>query len=122
MDDKDRWILNEFAARLRQRYIDARIWAYGSRAKGTADWDSDFDICIVLDEVRPEGSDSFGILPGNSDSKMIELLRPLLLTKKDLNMAPCRKVRWLPISSVKVSPHDKQKCFAWVNFQSTVRG
>jgi len=55
MDDKDRRILNEFAARLRQRYIDARIWAYGSRAKGSADWDSDFDICIVLDEVSPEG-------------------------------------------------------------------
>ena len=55
MDDKDRRILNEFAARLRQRYPDARIWAYGSRAKGKADWESDFDICIVLDEVSPEG-------------------------------------------------------------------
>lgn len=54
MEDKDRRILIEFATRLRQRYTDARIWAYGSRAKGTAGWDSDFDICIVLNEVGPE--------------------------------------------------------------------
>ena len=54
MNKKDRRILSEFAARLRQRYADARIWAYGSRAKGTAGRDSDFDICIVLNEVTPE--------------------------------------------------------------------
>ena len=54
MNKKDRRILSKFAARLRQQYTEARIWAYGSRAKGTADWDSDFDICIVLDKVTPE--------------------------------------------------------------------
>ena len=54
MEDMDRRILREFATRLRERFNHARIWAYGSRAKGTADWDSDFDICIVLDKVDSE--------------------------------------------------------------------
>ena len=37
---------------MRQRFPDARIWAFGSRVHGDAQWDSDFDICIVLDHVE----------------------------------------------------------------------
>ena len=48
---KDRNILKEFSRRVRGRYPGARIWAFGSRARGNATWDSDFDICIVLDRV-----------------------------------------------------------------------
>jgi len=51
MTEQDRRILNEFSARVRQRFPDARIWAFGSRVRGNAAWDSDFDICIVLDQV-----------------------------------------------------------------------
>jgi len=54
MSIQDRRILDEFAKRVRQRFPDARIWAFGSRAKGSASWDSDFDICIVLDHVEPQ--------------------------------------------------------------------
>jgi predicted nucleotidyltransferase len=49
MSKQDRRIFDEFTARIRQRFPDARIWAFGSRARGGATWDSDFDICIVLD-------------------------------------------------------------------------
>jgi uncharacterized protein len=48
---EDQKILDKFAGRIRKRYADARIWAFGSRALGTAEWDSDFDICIVLPSV-----------------------------------------------------------------------
>ena len=48
---EDRKILSEFSHRLFQRFPDARLWAFGSRARGNASWDSDFDICIVLDNV-----------------------------------------------------------------------
>ena len=47
----DRKILNEFSARIRRHFTGARIWAFGSRARGIATWESDFDICIVLDRV-----------------------------------------------------------------------
>lgn len=50
MDDSDRRILETFAARVRGQFPGARVWAFGSRARGEGTWDSDFDICVVLDE------------------------------------------------------------------------
>jgi len=51
MTEQDRRILGEFSTRVCERFPDARIWAFGSRARGGAEWDSDFDICIVLNHV-----------------------------------------------------------------------
>jgi predicted nucleotidyltransferase len=49
MNLDDREIFTIFAARVRERFPDARLWAFGSRARGGAGWDSDFDICVVVD-------------------------------------------------------------------------
>ena len=54
MSKHDRRILGDFTRRLRLRFPDARVWAFGSRARGEAPLDSDFDICIVLDHVDRE--------------------------------------------------------------------
>lgn len=53
MSKEDRRILDDFTQRIRRRFSNARVWAFGSRARGNADWDSDFDICIVLDRMDP---------------------------------------------------------------------
>jgi predicted nucleotidyltransferase len=53
MSKEDRRILEIFSARVRGRFPDARIWAFGSRAKGNAVWDSDFDVCVVLPRCEP---------------------------------------------------------------------
>lgn len=50
MKTSDRKILEEFARRVRERYPTARIWAFGSRARGDAHPESDFDICVVTPE------------------------------------------------------------------------
>jgi predicted nucleotidyltransferase len=51
MTKEDRKIFKEFTDRVHERFPDARVWAFGSRARGTATWESDFDMFIVLSEV-----------------------------------------------------------------------
>ncbi len=48
MSTQDKKILELFTARVRDLYRDARVWAYGSRVRGDATWESDFDIFILL--------------------------------------------------------------------------
>lgn len=48
----DKMILDEFSRGVRERLPDARIWAFGSRVTGGATWESDFDICVVLDHLE----------------------------------------------------------------------
>ena len=51
MSKEDRKILKKFKARVHERFSDARVWAFGSRARGEATWESDFDMFIVLNHV-----------------------------------------------------------------------
>jgi predicted nucleotidyltransferase len=51
-DDRD--VLRELAARLREVEPKARIWAFGSRARGVARSDSDFDVCVVVPEFSDD--------------------------------------------------------------------
>jgi predicted nucleotidyltransferase len=51
MSKEDHKILKEFAGRVHERFSAARVWAFGSRARGEATWESDFDILIVLSKV-----------------------------------------------------------------------
>ena len=47
---RDRMVLATFSDRVRKYFPGARMWAFGSRARGDATWDSDFDVCIVLEQ------------------------------------------------------------------------
>ena len=53
MTPRDHQILDLFSSRVRALFPDARIWAFGSRARGTATEESDLDLCVVI-EMRTE--------------------------------------------------------------------
>lgn len=54
MTEEDSKILKVFTDRVHERFSDARVWAFGSRARGEATWESDFDMFIVLNHVDRE--------------------------------------------------------------------
>jgi predicted nucleotidyltransferase len=51
MQESDRRVLEEFAAKVRLQFPEAQIWAFGSRVRGPATWESDLDVCVVLEEL-----------------------------------------------------------------------
>lgn len=58
MHETDRAILEIFAGQVRHAYPSARIFAFGSRSRGDATWESDFDVCVVLDEKSGDDEQS----------------------------------------------------------------
>lgn len=48
MTEEDRQVFHLVAARLKEKFPPAKIWAFGSRVRGEAQEGSDLDICIVL--------------------------------------------------------------------------
>jgi len=48
MSAQDSQILETFATRVRHHFPEARIWAFGSRARWEGTWESDLDVCVVL--------------------------------------------------------------------------
>lgn len=57
MSEEDRAILEQFARRVRRVEPRARVWAFGSRARGDASADADFDLCVVVPQVGPDLED-----------------------------------------------------------------
>ncbi len=51
MDPKSRRALDKFASQVRERFPNARIWAFGSRVRGDHTWESDLDVCIVVEKL-----------------------------------------------------------------------
>jgi len=51
ISEEDKKILNEFSSQIRKHFPGAKIWAFGSRARGDATWESDLDTCIVLNRL-----------------------------------------------------------------------
>ncbi len=51
LTEHDAHILSQFAAAVRTRLPEARIWAFGSRVRGDFVEDSDLDVCVVIDSL-----------------------------------------------------------------------
>ncbi len=52
MSTHDKAILKAFAERVKSLYSGAHVRAFGSRARGDATWESDYDVLVLLPEVN----------------------------------------------------------------------
>jgi predicted nucleotidyltransferase len=53
MQESDQAALEEFARKVRLQFPEAQLWAFGSRVRGGATWESDLDVCVVLEDFDP---------------------------------------------------------------------
>jgi predicted nucleotidyltransferase len=87
--DRDRHILEIFAACVRQRFPEARIWAFGSRARGNATWESDLDVCVVLDVLSYEDRHAIWDIAWEVGFEHDMLISVVAYAKDEFERGPC---------------------------------
>ena len=88
MTERDQRIFAIFAAQVRQHFPAARIWAFGSRARGDATWESDLDICVVLEKLTREDCDAIGHIAWEVGFEYEMLIMPICFTNEEFERGP----------------------------------
>jgi uncharacterized protein len=88
MTSDDRRILETFAGRIRALIPAARIVAFGSRARGTAHAESDFDLCVILPAVTPPVREAIYATAWEIGFAEGCVLAPILMSQHDFEDAP----------------------------------
>ncbi len=89
MTPGDRRILKEFSERLRSVVPDAAIRAFGSRARGAADAESDLDICVVVPMITPEVREAVSSIAWEVGFENdCTLIAPIILSRHDFESGP----------------------------------
>ncbi len=87
--DRDRHILEIFAAGVRQHFPEARIWAFGSRARGDGTWESDLDVCVVVDELTYENRHAIWNIAWEVGFEHDVLISAVAYSKDEFEQGPC---------------------------------
>ena len=88
MSIDDRRLLDQFAERVRAHAPSAVIYAFGSRARGTADPESDLDLCVIVPEVTREISDAVGTVAWEIGFEAGRVLAPIMVSADAFERGP----------------------------------
>jgi predicted nucleotidyltransferase len=87
MADQDHHVLENFAARVRQHFPEARIWAF-SRARGDATWESDLDVCVVVEELTDEDRHTIGHIAWEVGFEHEMVITAVCFTQEEFERGP----------------------------------
>jgi predicted nucleotidyltransferase len=88
MADRDRRILEIFATQVRQHFPNACIWAFGSRARGDATWESDLDICVVVNDLTHEDRQTIGHIAWEVGFENKIVITTVCFTREEFERGP----------------------------------
>ena len=88
MADRDRQILELFAARVRERFPDADVWAFGSRVRGDATWESDLDVCVVDNALTHADHHTIGDIAWAVGFEHGLVIIPICFTREEFERGP----------------------------------
>ena len=88
MSPEDRGILDLFASRVRRLAPRAAVWAFGSRARGSAHPESDLDLCVVVPEATRELREGIHAIAWEIGFEQGRVLAPIILSEEDFEQGP----------------------------------
>ena len=88
ISSEDRELLDAFARRVRLVAPSAAIWAFGSRARGSADPESDLDLCVVVQEATRDLREFVYRSAWEIGFEHGRLLAPVILTAENFERGP----------------------------------
>jgi predicted nucleotidyltransferase len=88
MTAEDRTLLELFARRVRLLVPTARVSAFGSRARGAADPESDLDLCVVVPETSGPVREAIHATAWEIGFEHGRLLAPVIFSQEDFEHGP----------------------------------
>jgi predicted nucleotidyltransferase len=88
MSPEDRGILALFASRVRRLAPSAAVWAFGSRARGSAGPESDLDLCVVVPHATRELKEATHAIAWEIGFEHAIVLAPVILAEEDFERGP----------------------------------
>ena len=89
LSNKDKKLFNQFASMVRDKFLAAKVWAYGSRVRGDATVESDLDVCVVVDKLDDESDSAIIEIAWQIGFENDVIISTVTYSKEEFEDGPC---------------------------------
>jgi len=89
LSNKDNQIFSQFVSMVRVKYPAAKVWAYGSRVRGDATFESDLDVCVVVDKLDDESDSAIMKIAWQIGFDNDVIISTVTYSKEEFEDGPC---------------------------------